>query len=234
LLRKKEQKERKMSEEEKKEENTIKPEDFAKLQADLEAERESRKKLEAKNREILQEKADAKKAADEAAAAAAKKSGDVEALEKSWQDKIKLIVEEKDSVISVKDKALRKATIDAKATEMAADIALPKSAKKVKRFIEDRLDIRIDDDGNVTYIILDANGKPSASTLDELRQDVQNDEGLAPMLVGSKGSGGGDVGKGGKGGASKVTRSEFDAMNPTQKMEVATKARKGELKIVDD
>ena len=53
------------------------------------------------------------------------------------------------------------------------------------------MDIR---DGKPTVVVLDANGKPSAATLEELKAEFVNDPAFAPLIVGSKASGSGASG----------------------------------------
>lgn len=51
--------------------------------------------------------------------------------------------------------------------------------------------------------VLDAGDKLSAATLDELKAEIANDAAFAPLIAGSKASGGGAGGAGGGGGAPK-------------------------------
>lgn len=52
-------------------------------------------------------------------------------------------------------------------------------------------------------VVLDQQGKLSAATLDELKAEFANDTAFAPLIAGSKASGGGAAGAGGGGGAPK-------------------------------
>ena len=52
-------------------------------------------------------------------------------------------------------------------------------------------------------VVLDPQGKLSAATLDELKAEIANDAAFAPLIAGSKASGGGAGGAGGGGGAPK-------------------------------
>lgn len=184
----------------------IKPEDFKALQSSVEA-------LEAKNRELLKEKSDAKKAAETAAAEAAKKSGDVEALEKSWQQKLNDAVTEKDGKLSEYQKMIDRMTVGTQAQKLAAELALPGSADALLPHIESRLQVEIKD-GQPDIRVLGKDGKPSAASLDDLRKEIEENKAFAPLLVGSKASGSGDVSANGKPASGKtITRIQFDAMN---------------------
>jgi len=201
-----------MSEEQVKEPTppAIKPEDFAALKDSVAA-------LEAKNRELLQEKSDAKKAAEKAAQEAARKSGDVEALEKSWQEKLANETKSRDEKLSEYQKMINRMTVGTEAQRMASELAVQGSADALLPHIERRLDVEVVD-GHPKVRVLDANGKPSASTLDDLRKEITEAKAFAPLLVGSKASGSGDVGgKGGNQGGKSITRAQFDAMGALER-----------------
>jgi len=61
---------------------SIDPAEFERVKSEYTALSETLKKLEANNKALVQEKIDAKKRAEQAAMEAAKKSGDVETIEK--------------------------------------------------------------------------------------------------------------------------------------------------------
>jgi len=175
-----------------------------KLQSSVEA-------LEAKNREILGEKAAAKKAAEDAAAEAARKSGDVAAIEKSWQEKLQTEIEARESRLSEYEKMVNKMTVGSEASKLAAELALQGSADVLLPHIERRLAVEVKD-GTPSIRVLDANGKPTASGIDDLRKEIIENKAFAPLLVGSKASGSGDVGGKGTGGGKVITREAFDSM----------------------
>lgn len=196
----------------------IKPEDFAALQEGLKAAQSSISALEAKNRELLQEKADAKKAAEKAAEEAAKKSGDVDALEKSWQEKLANETAERDKRLNESQAMIQRLTSGAAAQRMAAELAVPGSADVLLPHIERRLTVEIKDGHPITRVLGD-DGKPSALSLDDLRKEIESSPAFAPLLVGSKASGGGSAGKGDGGDGGKViSRAAFDALGPVERM----------------
>lgn len=169
------------------------------------AAQESIAKLEAKVSELLGEtKAEREKrrAAEEAAAKqqeeAARKSGDIEALERSWSEKLTAREKELQAEMEAREAWVRDLTVGQTATSMAAELAVQGSAKALLPHIKARLgtDIR---DGKPVTVVLDDAGKPSAMTVDELKQEIANDPAFAPLIVGTKASGAGGVG--GKGSA---------------------------------
>jgi len=68
--------------------------------------------------------------------------------------------------------------------------------------IERRLSVE-QRDGKPVVVVLDQQGKLSAATLDELKAEFANDVAFAPLIAGSKASGGGANGAGNGGGAAK-------------------------------
>ena len=189
---------------------TITPEQFSALQ-------ESVAKLEAKNKELLQARADAKKAADDAMAEAARKNGDVDAIDKSWADKYSTREKELLSQLAERDGAITKITVGSEAQRLASELALPGSADVLLPHIERRLSVEIKD-GQVIRRVLDKEGKPSALSIDDLRKEIENNPAFAPLIIGSKASGSGGVGgKGSPTAVKTVTRAEFDAMSQKER-----------------
>jgi hypothetical protein len=169
--------------------------------------------LKAKVDELLGEKKAAEKARKDAEEAArlereeaARKSGNVEELEKSWSEKYNrreaelngLLEQERGSLGS----QIRDLTVGRTATDIAAALAIPGSAKALLPHIERRLSVELRD-GKPTVVVLDQAGKLSAATLDELKAEFTNDTAFAPLIAGSKASGGGAAGAGNGGGAAK-------------------------------
>lgn len=188
--------------------------------------------------ELLAEKKKAdserKKAEDAARAAAedaAKKTGDVTALEKSWQEKLanreaELLGENKRL-----DGSLRDVLVESVAKGLAGDLAIPGSANVLLPHVRARLAVDYVDGRPVTRV-LDAMGKPSAATLEELKIEFAATPAFAPILAGTKASGGGAAGAGrGGAGVKSVTRSEFEALDPNKRMEYAKLVSKGDAKI---
>ena len=169
--------------------------------------------LKAKVDELLGEKKLAEKKAREAEEAArlereeaARKSGNVEELEKSWSEKynrreaeLNGTLEQERTTLSTQ---IRDLTVGRTATDIASALAIPGSAKALLPHIERRLSVE-QRDGKPVVVVLDQQGKLSAATLDELKAEFANDTAFAPLIAGSKASGGGANGAGGGGGAPK-------------------------------
>jgi len=169
--------------------------------------------LKAKVDELLGEKKAAEKArkdAEEQARVereeAARKSGNVEELEKSWSEKysrreaeLNGMLEQERGTLSTQ---IRDLTVGRTATDIASALAIPGSAKALLPHIERRLSVE-QRDGKPVVVVLDAQGKLSAATLDELKAEFANDVAFAPLIAGSKASGGGANGAGNGGGAAK-------------------------------
>ena len=172
-------------------------EDVTGLKAKLEELLGESKAAKAKARE-------AEEAAKKAAEEAARKNGDVDALDKSWQEKLskreqELLAEREGLAGQIKN-----LTVGRAATDLAAELAVQGSAKALLPHIQSRLSMDIRD-GKPAVVVLDANGKPSAATLDELKAEFTNDPAFAPLIVGSKASGSG------AGGATPGSRAASDS-----------------------
>jgi hypothetical protein len=169
--------------------------------------------LKAKVDELLGEKKLAEKKAREAEEAArlereeaARKSGNVEELERSWSEKYNRREAELNGMLEQERGTLsgqiRDLTVGRTATDIASALAVQGSAKALLPHIERRLSVE-QRDGKPVVVVLDAQGKLSAATLDELKAEIANDAAFAPLIAGSKASGGGAGGAGGGGGAPK-------------------------------
>lgn len=177
--------------------------------------------------ELLSEKkaADAKRkeaeeAARKAAEDAARKAGDVGSLEKSWSDKYNAIQAEKDAEIQRLNGSLTGVLVDSVASRLASDLAIQGSANVLLPHIRNRLAVDYVDGAPVTRV-LDAAGKPSAATIDELKAEFAANPAFAPIVAGTKASGGGASGAGRGGAASKtMKRAEFDALDSAAKAKV--------------
>lgn len=169
--------------------------------------------LKSKVEELLGEKKLAEKKAREAEEAArlereelARKSGNVEELEKSWSEKYTRREAELNGLLEQERGSLggqiRDLTVGRTATDIATTLAIPGSAKALLPHIERRLSVE-QRDGKPTVVVLDQAGKLSATTLDELKAEFMNDPAFGPLIAGSKASGGGAGGAGKGGGAAK-------------------------------
>lgn len=159
----------------------------------------------------------AKKAAEDKAAEDARKAaaagGDVEAITKSFEDKIAKMEADHQAELATVNGALRTATVEAQATAMAAEIAVPGADRHVRRDILDRMAADVVD-GKVKISVLDRDGKPSAITLEELKTEIADDPANKSLIRATDASGGGAAGQ--NGGAGGLKRSE---MSPKDKLD---------------
>ena len=133
-------------------------------------------------------------------AAKADKGKDVQALEQSWQAKVdaanKKLADTEAALTSEVERLLVTNTAQAMAAEIST---VPELFQSV---IAQRLKVEKGADGKYFTRVLDANGTPSAATIDELRNELLANDKYAAIIVSGKGSGGGAGGTGSGGGAS--------------------------------
>jgi hypothetical protein len=186
------------------EEATKETPDYA---AQLASMQESIDKLSAKNQELLGEKKTASAnatAAEEAKAKAieeaARKSGDVAALDKSWQEKYDALTQQTSATIKERDSQIGGLTSGAQSLQVAAELAVEGSSEVLNTLIKSRFKTEYTEGKPVT-VILDKNGERSAMTVAELKNELANDTALAPLISGSKASGSGGAGNKSSGSA---------------------------------
>ncbi|WP_348720372.1 hypothetical protein [uncultured Alcanivorax sp.] len=183
------------------------PEQIAEIQAENTRLKEHQDKLLGETKTAKQERQEAAKQLKELQDQMAslnddkhRKAGDVEALEKSWQEKLAKREGELNSELEQHKGWLKEQMVTGVASSIAAEIAVQGSAKALQPHLTSRLSMEVRD-GKPTTVVLDAQGKPSAMTVDELKAEFTNDPAFAPLIVGSKASGGGASGGGNGGGA---------------------------------
>lgn len=149
---------------------------------------------------------DEKTAADNAAAEAtrlaneekARKAGDITALETSWQGKLDAAVKvEKDRADKLEGQ-LRVLLVDNAALAIANEISTDPDL--IMPVITKRLKAELDGDTAITRV-LDADGKPSAANIDDLKKELVANTKYARIMKGSNASGGGAGGQQNGGGA---------------------------------
>lgn len=175
-------------------------EDTTALKNAKEHEKQARLDLEKKLKAIEKEKQDA---IDDKARA----SGDVEALEKSWNQKHQTALTEKDAEIEKRDSTIYRLTVQSTATKMAADIA-GEDAGILLPHIKDRLKVEFKD-GDYVTAVLDANGRPSALTIEELTAEFKANPMFKSVVNAHQASG--DGASESSGGAGNVTELKPDA-----------------------
>lgn len=142
-----------------------------------------------------------------------------EELTLAYTAKLNELSGKKDKEISERDALLRDVFVNSVAKAVSSEVfvapalGLPHVAKRLKMEIVD---------GKPQTVVLDANGKESAMTLDELKAELLANPEYAGATIGSKASGGGAAG-GGRGGASKkwndmaeAERTELYRRNPSE------------------
>lgn len=197
------------------EENKITPEQYAALQKQNEELAAERDRLTAKNAEAEKHRKKQEAEAKAAIAEAARKNGDVEALEASWNEKYTTGITEREAAIEKLNATIHKITVGATATAMSADLALQGSSGVLKPHIEARLTMELKDDEPVVRV-LGKDGKPSAMTLEDLKAEITNDSAFAPILKGSDASGGGKPGDKGADGKKTMKRGAFNGLSPNE------------------
>lgn len=185
---------------------------------------EAVKGLASKNDELLTEvKTFKSKAKDEADAArkaaeeAAKKSGDVESLEKSWGEKYATRESELSAIIQERDTAIARLTAGNAAKSIASELAVKGSEWALEQLIAPRLGVEVVE-GQAKVIVKDAAGQRSAASLDDFKKEIRADERFKSFLQGTKATGAGGVGSDGGAGTGKtIAASELEKMTPQQK-----------------
>lgn len=81
-------------------------------------------------------------------------------------------------------------TVGQTATKLAAELAISGSADVLLPHIQSRLTVEIKD-GAPSVRVLDLQGKPTALTIDELKQEFISNKAFAPLIAASKATGGG-------------------------------------------
>ena len=160
-----------------------------------------------------------KKADDDAKIAieeALRKSGDITAIEKSWQEKLDAANNTSATEITSLQSIIQDVTVGAESTSLAIAIAVEGSADVLVPHIRTRLAMEMRD-GKPHIAVLGKDGKPSATTLDELKAEISGDVAFAPIIKGSSASGAGKTGDGNKGGKNQMKRADFDQLNPAER-----------------
>lgn len=118
-----------------------------------------------------------------------RKDGDVAALDKSWKEKLTARETELNNQISSLQNVVVKSQRDSVLSALAAKLIKPESHRLFKKSIEDRFNVEIGESGPVVRI-LDAHGKPSAMTIEDLEKEIIANKEYSPIVIGSRASGG--------------------------------------------
>ena len=167
------------------------PQPDGKLQEEL-------NRYKAKHAEAEKHLKEKERLAREAAEKAAKNSGDIEALEKSWGEKLTTTVTEKEQEIEHYKGLVSKMTVGNATLAISSEL-FGEDADLFSHHINKRLSYEIVD-GEPKIRVLDELGNPSAKTVDDLRKELMQNPKLAKYVVGSRASGSGATGKAPGGG----------------------------------
>lgn len=118
----------------------------------------------------------------------ARKKGDIATLEKSWQKKLEDATTAANAKISKLTAHTTKTLLDGTAHQIAAKISTVPAL--MAKAVRERLTVDFEGD-EPTLRILDASGKPSALTLEQLSQEFVANKEFSSIIVGSKATGGG-------------------------------------------
>ena len=167
--------------------------------------------LKSKVEELLREKKEEKTRREQAeetarlaAEEAARKNGDTEALERSWNEKHTKALGEKDTALSAAHAQIHALTVGATAARLAGELAVQGSSAVLQQIIEPRLSMEIRD-GKPVVVVLDAERRPSALTVEEFKEQLFNDAALAPLIAASRATGGGAGGGKSPGGKTRLS-----------------------------
>lgn len=171
--------------------NADKTIDYEAVQAELERLRQHNEKLIGEKRQRDEIARQAQLERERIEREAAKKNGDFEALEKSYQEKLQAREAELNELYKQRDTQ----AVNNESQRLASQLAdTPTNQQLLQRFIKDRLSVV---DGQVR--VVDEEGKPSASTLDDLAHEFRTSGMYDSLLAGTRGSGTGGSGLSAKG-----------------------------------
>ena len=146
--------------------------DVAALQAELAALKGHHEKLLGETKAAKAKAKEEAEAARVAAEEAARKSGDVSALDKSWQEKYAKAEAEYSAKLTAAQQQLQTVLVDNVAQKAAMDIAVDAECAEL---LADKLRGSLgvaEVDGKMQTVVLDADGKRSALTVDELKKQL--------------------------------------------------------------
>lgn len=177
------------------------------------------KGLKSKVDQLLTEKKQAKSQAEQAAEAAriaqeeaARKTGDVQALEQSLAKKYQSEIERRDAEIQKRDQRILGGAKSGVIAELSGKFVAPDAAKLM---LVSLVDVSYDEKGEVVTVFKGLDGQPVGTNAKDFEAYLAKEKAFAPMLVGTTSTGGGAPGSSGRGGAATkvVSRQQFDGMS---------------------
>jgi hypothetical protein len=185
------------------------PEDVSGIKSKMQTLLDEKKALELKQ-------AGEVKNAVEAALKTAKETGDTAALEASWQQKYDAKVVEMQTGIDGLNGTVTELTSGAEASRLVGEIGTDGSSEVLMPHLTRRLKTEMVD-GKPKVTVLGTDGKPSAMTVAELAEEFKGNAAFAPLIRGSKGSGGGIV----KPGTVNPGSVDLSTLSPQAKLQYA-------------
>lgn len=177
----------------------------------------------AKHAEAEKHRKEQESLARRSAEEAAKNAGDVQALEKSWQEKLDSSVGELSGQLKSYESMVHDLTVGSAAVSLAAKIAIDGCAEGLEPHIKSRLKTEIVE-GHAVVKVMGKDGRPSAMTLDDLEKELKATAYLAPMIRGSSARGAGAPGVNGNPNASKqMLREDWLKLDPKAQAEFLKK-----------
>ena len=119
------------------------------------------------------------------------KSGDTEALQKSYEEKLTALEAAKTEEAAKLQQSIEKLVVTSKAKALAAKISTVPDL--IEPIILKRLGVENGTEGPFARV-LDTNGQPSAATIDDLEKELVGNTAYAGIMIGSKAKGGGAPG----------------------------------------
>jgi hypothetical protein len=181
--------------------------------------REENELFKKKNQEAEKHRKEQERVARENAEKAARASGDIETLEKSWTEKYTNRETELSTEVGTYRGMVEELTAGATANEICSKIAMEGCSPALMPHVRARLKSEVKDGKPVTRV-LDAAGNVSAMTPDDLIKELKAVPYLAPLIIGSRAAGGGPPGGNGGGNNSKQM-----SRNDWQKLDGGAKAK---------
>lgn len=188
--------------------------DARELREAKDREAEARRQEKDRADRLQAEKDTADKEAREAREAKAKKDKDFDALETSYKEREALAVATEKAKTEKREQQLRELLVENKALELANEIST--SPKLILPHIRARLQAELDGEKPLTRV-LDADGKVSAKTIPELRQEFVDNAEFKAIIKASNASGGGAGGGSGSGNGIPADK-EFSKLSEAERV----------------
>jgi hypothetical protein len=142
----------------------------------------------------------------------------ITALEKSYQEKLTKRETELTGQVGQRDGVIRTLLVDDVARAIATSMAKePINIEVLLPHIQKRLAAEVGPDGVGSTRVLDRDGKPSAYTIADLKKEFLDNPAFAPLLLGSKATGGGAQG-GAAGGGAPPKKIDLTKATPAEKV----------------